>query len=57
VLTSGKDTVDCGTVDLHLDSYDPRKLLAALAKMFPEETARLVQRDDELEDEYKDGAE
>jgi len=57
VLTSGKDTVDCGTVDLHLDSYDPRKLLAALAKMFPEANARLVQRDDELEDEYKGRAE
>jgi len=57
VLTSGKDVVDCGPVELHLDSYDPRKLLAALAKMFPEESARLVQRDDELEQEYKDKAE
>jgi response regulator RpfG family c-di-GMP phosphodiesterase len=57
ILTSGRDVVDCGPVDLHLDSYDPRKLLSSLAKMFPEESARLVQRDDELEDQYKDNAE
>jgi DNA-binding response OmpR family regulator len=57
ILTSGRDVVDCGPVDLHLDNYDPRKLLAGLASLFPEENARLVQRDDELEDEYKDKAE
>jgi response regulator RpfG family c-di-GMP phosphodiesterase len=57
VLTSGRDVVDCGEVDLHLDSYDPRRLLAALAKMFPDASERLIRRDDELENEYKDKAE
>jgi response regulator RpfG family c-di-GMP phosphodiesterase len=53
ILTSGKDVVDCGDVDLHLDNYDPRQLLSALARMFPVESASLLRRDDELEDEYK----
>lgn len=57
VLTSGRDDLNCGDVDLHLDTYDPRKLLAALAKMFSDVNEQLVRHDDELEKEYKDRAE
>jgi CheY-like chemotaxis protein len=57
ILTSGKDLVDCGPVDLALDNYDPRKLLESLAKMFPEANTSLVTRDDELQQEYKEMAE
>ena len=57
ILTSGKDLVDCGPVDLALDNYDPRKLLDSLAKMFPEANIKIVAHDDELQQEYKDRAE
>ena len=54
ILTSGRDLVDCGPVDLALDNYDPRKLLDSLAKMFPEANRRLVDHDDDLQQEFKD---
>lgn len=54
ILTSGKDLVDCGPVDLALDNYDPRKLLDSLAKMFPEANTSIVAHDDELQQEYKE---
>jgi response regulator RpfG family c-di-GMP phosphodiesterase len=53
VLTSGKHDIACGDVDLHLDSYDPRKLLDALAKLFPEENARLDAHEDEISHQLK----
>ena len=53
VLTSGKHDVDCGDVDLHLESYDPRKLLEALAILFPEDNARLTQHEDEISHQLK----
>jgi CheY-like chemotaxis protein len=54
ILTSGRDVIDCGPVDLQLDNYDPRRLLEALAKMFPEANQQIVQHDDDLVEEYKD---
>ncbi len=48
VLTSGRSYVDCGDVDLHLDNYDPRKLLDALAKLFPEANAAITAHDDAI---------
>jgi response regulator RpfG family c-di-GMP phosphodiesterase len=56
ILTSGRDVIDCGTVDLQLDNYDPRKLLEALAKMFPDASKQIMQHDDDLAEEYKDKA-
>lgn len=48
VLTSGRSYVECGDVDLHLDNYDPRKLLDALAKLFPEANEALNAHDDAI---------
>ncbi len=53
VLTSGKHDVDCGDVDLHLESYDPRKLLDALARLFPRENALITEHDETLNKELK----
>lgn len=53
VLTSGKHDVDCGSVDLHLESYDPRKLLDALALLFPAENAQLTEHDDAISHAFK----
>ena len=53
VLTSAADVVNCGPVDLLLDNYDPRRLLEALAGMFPEANAQIVEHDEALEEEYK----
>lgn len=56
ILTSGRDVIDCGPVDLQLDNYDPRKLLEALAKMFPDASKQILKHDDDLAEEYKDKA-
>jgi response regulator RpfG family c-di-GMP phosphodiesterase len=53
VLTSGRHDIDCGDVDLHLESYDPRKLLDALAKLFPVENALITEHDETLNKELK----
>ena len=53
ILTSGKHDIECGDVDLQLDSYDPRKLLDALAKLFPEDNARLTAHEDEISHQLK----
>jgi CheY-like chemotaxis protein len=53
VLTSGRHFVNCGSVDLHLDSYDPRKLLDALAKLFPEANAEITEHDAKISHELK----
>ncbi len=53
VLTSGRHLVNCGAVDLHLDSYDPRKLLDALAKLFPEANAQITEHDAEISHKLK----
>ncbi len=53
VLTSGRHQVDCGSVDLHLDSYDPRKLLDAIASLFPDANKRITEHDEQISRELK----
>ena len=52
-LTSGRDYADCGKVDLQLDNYDPRKLLDAMALLFPAENASLNAHDDAVHHAFK----
>jgi DNA-binding NtrC family response regulator len=45
IITSGRGYDDCGDVDHHLDTYDPRTLLELLRKLFPSESAEIMRRD------------
>lgn len=45
VITSGRGYDDCGEVDHHLDTYDPKALLELLRKLFPSESAQIMRRD------------
>jgi DNA-binding NtrC family response regulator len=46
IITSGRGYDDCGPVDYHLDTYDPKTLLDLLRKMFPSESAEVMRRDE-----------
>jgi DNA-binding NtrC family response regulator len=46
IITSGKGYDDCGPVDHHLDTYDPKTLLDLLRRLFPSESAEIMRRDE-----------
>lgn len=49
ICVGGPIARECGEADYNLDSFDPRRLLALLEKLRPEDSAAVEKRNRELE--------